>query len=138
MQKIINDKQINVNVFLQKDSKIGDNIEMFEGGCDAFGGSDVYKDNKDLLKANAIQYVNVPSMMSLDPSKSGTLIWHAISEGFEGANMALDLGHSVRFNTPDYRYVYNISHNNANYRFCGNITGFGFDPKRIVYTIDRF
>ena len=137
MQNIINDKQIKVNIFLQKDSKIRDDIEMLEGGCDAFDGSDVYKDNKGNLKAKAFQYVNVPAMMSLDPSKSGDLIWHAISEAFEGANMALDLGHSVRFNDPDYLYVYNTSHNNANYRFCGNISGFGFDSKRIVYILDR-
>ena len=138
MQKIITDKQINVNIILQRNSKIRDNIEMLEGGCDAFDGSNVYKDNKSNLKADAIQYVNVPAMTPLDPSKSGDLIWHAVSEAFEGANMAIDLGHSVRYNDPDYLYVYSISHNNANYRFCGNICGFGFDPKRIVYTIDRF
>ena len=138
MAGIIDNKQVKVNIFLQKDSKIRDNIEMFEGACDAFDGSDVYKDNQGNLKANAIQYVNVLAMMSLDPSKSGDCMWHAVSEAFEGANMALDLGHSVRFNDPDYWYVYNISHNNANYRFCGNVSGFGFNPEKIVYTIDRF
>ena len=138
MQEIINNEQINVNIILQKNSKIKDNIEMYKGGCDAFDGSDVYKNNNGILKANAIQYVNVPAMMSLDPSKSGDLMWHAVSEAFEGGRMACDLGHSVRYRDIDYQYVYQISHSKANYYFCGNISGFGFDHNRIVYTINRF
>ena len=138
MAEIINNKQIKVNMFLQKDSKIRDNLEMLEGACDAFDGSDVYKDTKGNLKANAFQYVNVIAMRSLDPSKSGDLMWHAVSEAFEGAHMALELRHSVRYNDPDYLWVYNISHNNANLRFCGNISGFGFNPEKMVYTINRF
>ena len=138
MQEIINNKQINVNVHLQKDSKIRDNIRMLDGGCDAFDGNNVYKDKNGILKATANQYINVQSMRSIDPSNNGDLIWHAVSESFEGAKMALEMGTSVKYNDSNYGYVYNISHNNANYRFCGNIRGFGFDPKRMVYSIDRF
>ena len=137
MLGIINDKQISVNVHLQRNSKINDNTEMLDGACDAFAGSDFSK-NGEGKYAKAKQYVNVPAMRKIDSSKSGDLIWHAISEAFEGGKMAIDLNTSVKFQDNNYNYVYQVSHNNANYRFCGNIGGFGFDRQHIMYYIDRF
>ena len=137
MLAIINDKQISVNVHLQRNSKISDNIEMFEGACDAFGGSEFFKKGEKKY-ASTKQYVNVTAMMRLDPLKNGDLIWHAISEAFEGGKMAIDMDTSVKFQDNNYKYVYQVSHNNANYRFCGNINGFGFDREHIMYYIDRF
>ena len=138
MYEIISNNQICVNLNLQNNSKIRDNIELPDGSCDGFDGSDIFKDKEGKTHADANQYVNVSAMKKIDQLKNGDLIWHAISEAFEGAKMAIDLNSSVKFQDNNYQYVYQVSHNNANYRFCGNICGFGFDSQHILYNIDIY
>lgn len=69
-------------------------------------------------------------MRDIDP-KSANIIWHEISESYEGGLISLQRNRSCNINDmKNFKDVYQQSHNNANYYFCGNIFAFGFSNEK--------
>jgi RHS repeat-associated protein len=130
IQKIITDSYVISEITLQTNEEIRKyNARTSEGGGSFLGNSlEIMNDGKK--KARAEQVINIIPMRDIDP-KSANIIWHEISESYEGGLISLQRNKSCNINDmKNFKDVYQQSHNNANYYFCANIFAFGFSNEK--------
>ena len=136
IQKMITDSYVISEITLQTNDEIRKyNSKTSEGGGSFLGNSlEIMNDGKKKVRAE--QVINIIPMRDIDP-KSANIIWHEISESYEGGLISLQRNRSCNINNKkNFNDVYQQSHNNANYYFCGNIFGFGFNEQKIVYILN--
>ncbi len=140
MEEIIKSSQVKVNVQVQRTNWISNDKEIDEGSTDAFMGNTIRKDKNGNWIASADQIVNVLAVRDVDRPESGDLMWHAVSEGYEGALYCISRqrGCSSSKKDSDYMHCYTIAHNRANaHNFPGDLQGFGFDIEHMIYRKKR-
>ena len=136
IQKIITDSYVISEITLQTNEEIRKyNAKTSEGGGSFLGNSlEIMNDGKK--KARAEQIINIIPMRDIDP-KSANIIWHEISESYEGGLISLQRNKSCNINDMEnFKDVYQQSHNNANYYFCGNIFAFGFSNEKKIFIMN--
>ena len=136
IQKIITDSYVISEITLQTNEEIRKyNAKTSEGGGSFLGNSlEIMNDGKK--KARAEQVINIIPIRDIDP-KSANIIWHEISESYEGGLISLQRNKSCNINDMEnFEDVYQQSHNRANKYFCGNIWGFGFSNDKLVYILN--
>ena len=136
IQKIITDSYVISEITLQTNDEIRKyNSKTSEGGGSFIGNSlEIMNDGKKKVRAE--QVINIIPMRDIDP-KSANIIWHEISESYEGGLISLQRNRSCNINNKkNFDDVYQQSHNRANKYFCGNIWGFGFSNDKLVYILN--
>ena len=136
IQKMITDSYVISEITLQTNDEIRKyNSKTSEGGGSFLGNSlEIMNDGKKKVRAD--QVINIIPMRDIDP-KSANIIWHEISESYEGGLISLQRNKSCNINDMEnFKDVYQQSHNNANYYFCGNIFAFGFSNEKKIFIMN--
>ena len=136
IQKMITDSYVISEITLQTNDEIRKyNSKTSEGGGSFLGNSlEIMNDGKKKVRAD--QVINIIPMRDIDP-KSANIIWHEISESYEGGLISLQRNKSCNINDMEnFEDVYQQSHNNANYYFCGNIFAFGFSNEKKIFIMN--
>ena len=140
MEKIIGSDEVIVNLLIQNTNIIKN--ASLDGGNSPLGiseGGGSFMGNRlsvDGSKVYGYQILNAATAKKIDP-QSGTILWHEISECFEGGLISIDRQRDCPYNIrEDMNYVYPRAHNNANYHFCGNVTKSELWGRSIYY-LDR-
>ena len=115
---IIDSKLVTVHLHVQMDNNIYGIMKINEGGGAFMGNTLEYSDKGDPIHANAKQFVNVKTTRDNDQRK-GILIWHEVSEAYEGGLISLRRGQfSPATGTQS---VYIQAHQEADKHFNGNL-----------------
>jgi RHS repeat-associated protein len=119
MERIINSADVTINLFVQDNDFIeGSNFLIDEGGG-AFMGNTLDETKKHVTTT---QIVNVNSLEKYDnlTNNAGNLIWHGITESFEGGKFSLKSG-VPSGNSKESFDRYRQAHNKAGWLFPGTI-----------------
>ena len=92
MLDIINSDNVNINLRVKDNDYVANGYLIDEGGGAYCGNILQYNDNGEVIGATALQAVNVNKISELDRLtwSTGELIWHEISEAYEGGLIAIE------------------------------------------------
>ena len=128
MLNIINSDKVNVNLLVKDNDDVSKNLKIKYGG--SYCGNNLkYNNNNDIIGVDCIQAINVNTLGKLDRLtwSTGELIWHEISESYEGGLIAINnKWHSTPSSEPGT--TYKEAHCAANRHFLGDI---GLDEDRL-------
>ena len=122
MLGLINSTEVNINLWVQDNDHIAMGYEIGKGGGSYCGNRLQYNNEGGIVGADVFQAININTMNKLDRLSwsSGELIWHEISEAFEGGLIAINKGMpSPPSNNPNS--TYHDAHCAANSHFLGDI-----------------
>ena len=122
MLGLINSTEVNINLWVQDNDHIAMGYEIGKGGGSYCGNRLQYNNEGGIVGADVFQAININTMNKLDRLSwsSGELIWHEISEAFEGGLIAINKGMpSPPSNNPNS--TYHDAHCAAKSHFLGDI-----------------
>ena len=116
--KIIDSKLVTVHLYVQTNNNISNKMKINEGGGAFMGNTLEYSDKDVAIHANASQFINVKATRNNDQRK-GILIWHEVSEAYEGGIISMRQGQY----SPNCgeESVYHQAHREANKHFNGEL-----------------
>ncbi len=121
MKNIITSNEVRVNLRVQNTDVLNaqrNGVDVFvnEGGG-SFMGNHLFDDGK---KAYCMQVINMKDSRKVDPN-SGTLIWHEISESYEGGLISISRQKDCSYNSEEAKIVYQMAHAKASRWFSGDV-----------------